>query len=139
MNTDPTTNVVCVDVFEAGRSRKLMGTGPTKAADCTAVILRGIVHAAGIAPSSVQRIYSEWEPTPSDRQFIATTFPGAGVTFSFKRPDGDEWEAAFAQVAQIMLDTAQQSRPRPEGSFIDLPMAPRPATTPARKWWQFWR
>src|SRR5262245_37796213 len=56
---------------------------------------------------NVTRIYSEWQPSAADVEFIERAFPEAEVTYSFDRPGPDGWEAAFAQARQAMAAVSE--------------------------------
>jgi hypothetical protein len=64
-----------------------------------------------LRPEGVQRIYSEWEPSPEDKAFLDAAFPKhCQVTFSFRRPvTAAGWDEAMRHVEeQIQQATAKR-------------------------------
>lgn len=105
-DVDPTRNVVVFDI--AGRE-PYDASGPTRADDCIQQIWASAPAAIRSAAARVRRVYSEWEPSRADTQFIESTFPGVYLTWSFDRPAPDGWDAAFA-AARIELERAMSAR-----------------------------
>jgi hypothetical protein len=60
------------------------------------------------AARKVVRIYSEWQPSAADVEFIKRTFPKAALTYSFERPGLDGWDAAFAAARREIERSAGQ-------------------------------
>ncbi|MBX7223466.1 MAG: hypothetical protein K1Y36_26365 [Blastocatellia bacterium] len=109
MNLDPSTNHV-VFVFEhSGKQETVIGSAPTKAANSIEQAWVEAQRKSGLAPRQVKEIYSEWEPTEADSQFILATFPPVAVSYSFPRPQDDKWEEAFALALQQMEEAARQA------------------------------
>ncbi|MEV0273862.1 hypothetical protein AB0H43_34240 [Hamadaea sp. NPDC050747] len=105
MNTDPSTNMV---VFEIpGYPEPFISSGPTQADDCVQQAWFA-VPVERRAAADVSRIYSEWQPSAVDEDFIGRTFPRAAVTYSFDRPGPGGWEAAYAEVRQTMEQAERQ-------------------------------
>lgn len=103
MNTDPAENLV---VFDLGGPDPYVVKTPTRAED-------GIQRAWFALPvdhrsdaGRVTRIYSEWQPSAADEEFIRRTFPAADVAYSFVRPGPDGWDAAFAEARRVMAQAA---------------------------------
>lgn len=70
----------------------------------------------------VKEIYSEWEPSASDRAFLSRTFPDARVTFTFERPDHEaDWPAAVERAAKVIREA--QLKQRAEAAD-ELPLLP---------------
>jgi hypothetical protein len=65
------------------------------------------------------RIYSEWEPSPDDFVFIHQTFPKAKLTYSFRRPGPDGWDAAFAAARETMEAAANEREPTRAAENMD--------------------
>ena len=114
MNTDPSENVV---VFDLGGPQPYMSTVPTRAENGIeqAWFALPIDHQADAG--RVRRIYSEWQPSATDEQFILRTFPRIEVAYTFTRPDPDGWDAAFAEARRVMAQAiadreAEEARER---------------------------
>jgi hypothetical protein len=105
VNTDPSTNMVVFEV--SGYPEPFVSGGPTQAEDCVQQAWFA-VPVERAAAAYVTRIYSEWQPSALDEDFIARTFPRAAVTYSFDRPGPGGWEAAFAEVRQTMEQADRQ-------------------------------
>lgn len=101
-DVDPTNNVVVFDI--AGRE-PYVSSGPSRDDDCVQQIWARAPASVRAAAAGVRRIYSEWEPSSADTQFIQRTFPRVYLTWSFDRPAPDGWEAAFA-AARDQLERA---------------------------------
>lgn len=106
MNVDPTQNLV---VFDLGGPEPHLVKTPTRAED-------GIRQAWFALPvdhhadaGRVARIYSEWQPSAADEEFIRRTFPAADVTYTFPRPRPDEWDAALAEARRVMAQAAAEA------------------------------
>lgn len=106
MDTNPAINVVVFEFVLQGQSGRAMGQAPTQAADCIRQVWQTIQQQhPQLTALDVKAIYSEWEPAPEDVAFVDTYFsPDLEFTYSFERPAEEEWEAAFAKVAQLMKD-----------------------------------
>jgi len=92
-DVDPTHTMVVFDI--AGR-QPYVSSGPTRADDCVQQIWARAPAEVRAAAARVRRVYSEWQPSAADTQFIERTFPGVYLTWSFNRPTPDGWDAAFA-------------------------------------------
>jgi hypothetical protein len=87
MNTDRSVNVVVIEVLLGRRLEKLLGEGPTKAADGIRRVWGQLAKEYDLKPEDIRRVYVQWEPSPEDRAFLATEFPaGVKVCYSFPRP-----------------------------------------------------
>jgi hypothetical protein len=103
VDTDPRTNVV---VFHMGEG-KVVGDGPTLAEDGVRQAWDAAREKQKVRATQVVAVHSEWEPTPSDAAFVSETFPGAAVTFNFRRPaDGGGWTDALAAAERALQEAA---------------------------------
>lgn len=100
MSTDPSTNMVAFEV--QGHPEPFIASGPTQDEHGVqrAWYAVPVDHAA--AGPAVTRIYSEWQPSAADEEFIGATFPRAEVSYSFERPGADGWPAAYAAAREVM-------------------------------------
>ncbi|HEX6681238.1 MAG TPA: hypothetical protein VF062_00470 [Candidatus Limnocylindrales bacterium] len=107
MNIDPSTNMV---VFEIrGLSEPHVTSGATRDDYCIQRAWMALPVDHRSAAPHVSQIYSEWQPSPADAEFIRNTFPRANVTFSFERPGPDGWDAALAS-ARLTIEQATSQR-----------------------------
>jgi hypothetical protein len=106
MDTDPATNVVAFE-FE-GRDEPHIGSGPTRDDDCIQQVWSSAPDALRAAARAVTRVYSDWEPSKADGDFIRRTFPRAELTYSFERPEPDGWDAALAAARQALEQQASE-------------------------------
>lgn len=99
-------------LFGVGARRTVVGTAPARDEHCIANIWRDVAWQEDADASQVHEIYSEWEPSPSDRAFLASAFPpGTKVTFSFARPASESgWDEAFASAEQVRMRAEGRSR-----------------------------
>jgi hypothetical protein len=127
-------NVVVFEVLIDRRLEKLLGEGPTKAADCIRAIWEELAATFGVRPADVRRAYSQWEPTPEDRAFFASEFPPpVELTYSFRRPPtrGDwgeataEFERSVQEFEKLRFATGAKRACRRRGAS-------------RRPWWQYW-
>ncbi|MFI7674746.1 hypothetical protein [Actinophytocola sp. NPDC049390] len=95
MNIDPRTNVV-VFRLRRGKDKHLVGRVPTLAEDGVRQAWDEVEQVHQVRARHVVGLHAEWEPTPADAEFIATTFPGVAATHHFLRPGPDGWDQAFA-------------------------------------------
>ena len=92
-------------VFDIAGYEPYVSSGPTRADDCVRRAWAQ-VPAAMRSGARVRRVYSEWQPSSEDTQFVESTFPGVYLTWSFNRPaEDDDWDAAFA-AARIEFERA---------------------------------
>ena len=124
MNSDPSRNVFVFEVQINGALRRFGGHAPTRDSDCLRKVWTELAPQAGIAPRSVQRLYSEWELSPEDIEFARSTFPDAAMTYSFSRPKDNDWDAAMAEASRTMQAAAMKKASNP---------------SPQKRWWQFWK
>jgi hypothetical protein len=128
VNTDSSVNVVVFEVLIGRRLEKLLGEGPTKAADGIRRVWGDVSAGFGVRPADVRRVYTQWEPTPDDRAFLADEFPPAvRVSFSFRRPPARRnWGEATPEFGR-----AVEEFERVYCAAAVEPVARRP-------WWQYW-
>ncbi|WP_027344863.1 hypothetical protein [Hamadaea tsunoensis] len=108
MSTDPSTNMVAFEV--QGHPEPFIASGPTQDEYSIQRAWYAVPLDHATAAAAVTRIYSEWQPSAADEEFIGRTFPQVAVTYSFERPERpDGWPDAFAAV-QRQLAAAQESR-----------------------------
>jgi hypothetical protein len=104
LNVDPSVNLV---VFEVRRGLKLdkhVGEGRTRDPHCISAVWSSLQRELGLKTGKVRRVYSEWQPSPEDAAFLKGQFPAdLEVTYSFERPADHQWDTAFAQARQTML------------------------------------
>lgn len=110
-NNDPHLNFV---VFDIGTSPENATTKvhavETRSQSGIETAWRAVAQ-DGVEPGKVVRLFSEWEPSPSDQAFITANFPGVSLSYSFKRPEQEDgWEAAFAE-AEAAMEKARQNIP----------------------------
>jgi hypothetical protein len=102
VDTDPRTNVV---VFHLAPG-KVVGAAPTLDEDgvrqAWEVARRGRRTRAG----QVVAVHSEWEPSAADAAFLAATFPGAAVSYNFRRPGPEGWDDALAVAGAALREAA---------------------------------
>jgi len=109
-NNDPRINFVVFDIGTAANTTTKVHAVETRSENGIETAWRAVAG-EGMEASKVVRLFSEWQPTPSDQAFITTHFPGVALTHSFPRPEQEEgWEAAFAEAAAAM-EKAQQTMP----------------------------
>jgi hypothetical protein len=130
MNTDSSVNVIVFEVLIGRRLEKLLGEGPTKAADGIRRVWGELAAEYGLCPSDVRRVYIQWEPTLDDRAFLAAEFPTAvKVSYSFRRPSArrdwgkgtPEFGRAVEEFERVYYATGVERRRRPR-----------------QPWWQYW-
>lgn len=97
-------------VFEVHGREPYVASGATRDDDCVrqAWFATPLEHPS--AAGKVTRIYSEWQPSAADTDFIRRTFPHAKLTYSFNRPAPDGWEAAFAAARRAMAEAAEREQ-----------------------------
>lgn len=106
MNIDPSTNMV---VFELrGHPEPHVSSAPTRDDHCIRRAWLALPVDHPRAAAEVTRIYSEWQPSAADAEFIEQTFVNANVTYSFERPGPEGWDAAFAQARQTIEQAGGQ-------------------------------
>lgn len=100
---DPTHNHVTFHLVIDGVESEASGVGPARAVDCVAAIWGVVSEERGLDPEDVRQIYSEWEPSPEDLDFLDRTFPqDAELAFTFKRPPNDNWDTALKAAAKVI-------------------------------------
>ena len=113
--------------LRAGKAQ-LVGRVPTLAEDGVRQAWGTVEQAHRARATHVVGLHTEWEPTASDADFIASTFPGVTATHHFVRPGPDGWDDAFA-AARVAL----QAELRPvlwseesalAGQLVDIPHWP---------------
>ncbi|MFD6155331.1 hypothetical protein ACFWF7_13170 [Nocardia sp. NPDC060256] len=69
--------------------------------------------------SDVTRVHSTWQPSRTDQDFLAETFPAAEYTHIFERPEGPDWSAALEHAGQVMAEVENiKQRERSEEMFV---------------------
>ncbi len=140
MNTDPSVNVVVIEVLIGRRLEKLLGEGPTRAADGIRRVWTQLAADYGVRPADVRRVYSQWEPTPQDRAFLAAAFPpGVTVSYSFRRPPARrDWGRGTPEAIRAVDDFwrawAERERGNPATGVAGAGTRPRRR----QPWWQYW-
>lgn len=96
-----TLNVV---VFQLnGRDDDLVtAAAPAEAPDSIEQAWRQAQLDRQIQSSEVTRVHSTWQPSSMDRVFLAETFPDAGHTHAFERPEGEDWADALEHAQRVM-------------------------------------
>jgi hypothetical protein len=131
MNTDSSTNVVVFELLIGRRLNKLLGEGPTKAADCIRRVWNDLAKEFDIQPQGVRRIYSQWEFTAEDRAFIAAKFSAnVKIAYSFRRPPQCDWGQATPEFIRIVDEHDMQRFARG---------VQRRRRKSRRPWWQYWK
>lgn len=113
MSIDPSVNVV---VFQLATDDGLVERAtsvPTQVDDPVQRAWTVVAQRDGANPDEVRQVYSEWEPSASDKAFMDATFPPhVEVSFSFPRPTTEDgWQAAFAQAEASIRETLNQQQP----------------------------
>jgi hypothetical protein len=137
MNTDPSVNVVVFEVLVGRRLQKLLGEGPTRAADGIRRVWEQLVTGVGVRPADVRRVYAQWEPTPDDRAFLATEFPRrVRVSYSFSRPGRRAWGGATTEFIRA-VEEFELARDESE-RVVSAVTSAAVETRGRRPWWQYW-
>jgi len=124
MDTDPFSNVVVFQLWR-GREERFAGHAPTIADDCVRQAWDRTRHVHDARAEDVVALHSEWEPSTADSFFIERTFPNAAVSYTFRRPDPDNWaEALIAARQQMEAVAAQQSHQRIDETERDGELLP---------------
>jgi hypothetical protein len=106
MDVDPSTNMVVFDI--EGQGEPYVTSGATQDDYCVQRAWLSLPVKHNRVARKVARIYSEWQPSPTDIQFIKRTFPKAALTYSFERPDAGGWGDAFAAARREIERAAGQ-------------------------------
>ncbi|MFJ9371191.1 hypothetical protein ACIRRA_43250 [Nocardia sp. NPDC101769] len=98
-----TMNVV---VFQLNGSDDdlITGAAPAQALDSVRQAWRQGQREQQIQSSDVTRVHSIWQPSRLDQVFLAETFPEAGHTYLFERPEGDDWTDALEHARRVMAE-----------------------------------
>jgi hypothetical protein len=110
---DPSQNVVVFELLINQRLEQITDAGETKANDCVQQAWDRVRSRIGAVATDVKEIWSEWEPSAEDLAFLAVTFPGVQLTYSFERPTPDRWDAAMESARRTLreaLDESSQSK-----------------------------
>ncbi|MDX3195719.1 hypothetical protein PV458_45590 [Streptomyces sp. MN03-5084-2B] len=103
MNDDVSQNLV---VFRLeGFDEPVLASAPTQAEDAVEQAWASVRQQHGVRASAVAAVYSEWQPSEADQEFMAKHFGEAECTYSFTRPAPGEWERAFAEARAVMAET----------------------------------
>lgn len=106
---DPNHNHVTFHIVIDGVETEASGVGPARAVDCVAAMWRVLSEERGLEPEDVRQIYSEWEPSPEDLDFLDRTFPeDAELAFTFKRPKKGGWDAAITAAEKVIRSSGFQ-------------------------------
>jgi hypothetical protein len=123
MNIDPSINHVVFEFEHRGGRETGIASVPTRSNAFVRIAWQQVSKESSIRESDVRRIYSEWEPSKDDLNFIHRTFPNPEVTHSFSRPLSDEhWEAALAKAAQTIKQVAEDKAAAQEQRTKPLPI-----------------
>lgn len=103
MNDDVSQNLV---VFRLeGFDEPVLASAPTQAEDAVEQAWARVRQQHEVSASAVSAVYSEWQPSAADQEFMARHFGKAECTYSFARPAPGEWERAFAEARAVMAET----------------------------------
>jgi hypothetical protein len=104
MKLDPSMNVVVFEVRRGLKLDKLVGEGRTRDPHCISGVWSELQRKHGVKASKVRRVYAEWQPSSEDAAFLRQQFrPDLEVTYSFERPADQQWDKAFEEARQMML------------------------------------
>lgn len=103
MNDDVSQNLVVFRID--GREEPVLASAPTQAEDAVEQAWAQVQQQHEVSAAEVSAVYSEWQPSEADQEFMARQFPEAECTYSFARPADDEWERAFAEARAVMAET----------------------------------
>jgi hypothetical protein len=141
VNTDSGVNVVVFEVLIGRRLETLPGEGPTRAADGLRRAWEQLAAGFGVRPVDVRRVYSQWEPTPDDRAFLAAEFPPrVKVSYSFRRPPSRrDWGKGTPEFGRA-VDEFERASDELERASSAAGVAEVGARRhrPRRPWWQYW-
>jgi hypothetical protein len=139
MNTDPSVNVVVFEVKIGRRLERPLGECSTRAADGIRTVW-GELAADGLRAADVRRVYSQWEPTPDDRAFLASEFPaGVRVSYSFRRPAARrDWGKGTPESVRAVDDFWRTWEERERVNPAGVAVAGARPRRPRRPWWQYW-
>ncbi|MFI6171034.1 hypothetical protein ACIBCN_29935 [Nocardia sp. NPDC051052] len=98
---DLTLNVV-VFQLNSNDDELITAAAPAQAHDSVRQAWQQAERERQIQSSDVTRVHSTWQPTDTDRNFLAATFPEAGHTHVFERPEGDDWTDALEHARRVM-------------------------------------
>lgn len=121
MDIDPTLNIVVFKVKGLLGAKTYAQQAPTQSANGVEQAWLAIQAEQTLKPAKVVEIYSEWGPSDEDEQFLRATFPKADYSYSFSRPENEEdWDAAFDEAAQQMLEAAGVEMPSMDAEETSL-------------------
>ena len=120
MNSDATMNLMVIEVMVDGELKKLMARGPTRDAKCSQQVWQGFASIHQVSAANVRQVYSEWEFSIEDKEFIEATFGSRlPLSYSFDRPASeDDWDQALLAAGNTIAKAIQ-----PKSKY----------------WWQFWK
>ena len=107
-DSDPEVNLVVMEVIEDGRPTRYLGHAPTRQTNCVQLVIEELLSTASLRVADVTEIYSEWQLSGADADYLARHVPNAQVTWSFRRPADGNWEVALA-VARRKMDESMAS------------------------------
>ena len=101
--SDRAKNGIVFEVRDGGDGvRKYVAFGDGTDANCLRKVWAAESAEHFIKPELMLRVYSEWEPSPNDRVFLADEFPHAQISFTFDGPDPTTKPGQAAQVAEVI-------------------------------------
>lgn len=119
---DPSVNQVVFELAQDGNEPTIVYV-PTVSHDYLQRAWDEIHSTSGATPSDVLHIYSQWEPSNQDGEFLNATFPDVDVTFSFARPEADDgWDQAMEAARTTMIEAAERARLEAEREPVLLPV-----------------
>jgi hypothetical protein len=138
MNTDSGVNVVVFEVLIGRRLQRPFGECSTRAVDGLRKVWGELAAGFNLRPAGVRRVYSQWEPTPDDRAFLATEFPTkVKGSYSFRRPPARrDWGKGTPEFGRAVDEFWRVWEERERGSSADGVAEPMPRLR--RPWWQYW-
>jgi hypothetical protein len=109
MNVDPSVNIVAFEVTRNGKTEAAVGQGITRSPDCIQTVWRQVQRKESLRANQVVKIYSEWQPSQQDCDFIDRTFGDIDLSYSFERPASDDgWDNAIAEVGKIIRESLEK-------------------------------
>ncbi|OWK45763.1 hypothetical protein [Fimbriiglobus ruber] len=135
MNTDSGVNVIVFEVLISRRLQPMLGECSTRVTDGLRKVWGELAAGFDLRPANVRRVYSQWEPTPEDRAFLASEFPPAvRVSYSFRRPPcRREWGRPTEEFVRAVdaFERALEEHERAANGGAKVGAQGRP-------WWQYW-
>uniref|UniRef100_UPI000A3C89BC hypothetical protein n=1 Tax=Amycolatopsis kentuckyensis TaxID=218823 RepID=UPI000A3C89BC len=82
----------------------VLAGAPAQAEDAVEQAWAQVRQQHEVPASAVSAVYSEWQPSAADEEFMAEHFRKAECTYSFARPAPGEWEHAFAEARAALAE-----------------------------------